>query len=865
MAQYQDQLLIATYGQGLFIITADSTYQYTTDQGLYGDDIYDVHLSEKEGTLLLATDRGINRLKLPAPPGARVEQIGPKEGLDNYVIRSIEPGPNGGYYLGTYDNGVIYWSPKKRNSHPLIEDWDYGVVNDLCIFNGRELWIGTERKGLLQYDFDQQAYQVYEEINALSTGRIFDLLKDTEGNLWVVSSSFNLVKANRYFDFLESHPEEIREIQALLQDQKERLWIGTDNGIYLLTFDENSQASYQRKLRQVNSNILSFYEDKFGNIWMGTFGEGLYIYNEERDQLRHLTPEDGLIGGNVLSMDGSNEKIWVGTLAGVAQFDARKNILDEQDIAYEQFTNEDQLNAAFIYKVFADSKGRTWLGTDGEGLYMIENGSLQYFPGTDSLSFSAVYSIAEDKLGHIWFSSLNQGLYRYDGQAFQQFGLADGLRNLNITSITTDGQGHLLILHPSAIDVLDPVTLQIIYYDEALGVNNLEQNLNVFCTGGNGDIYIGGKENLLKYKSPRESFRITPDLSIDQIMVSGREINPKEEDRRFGYQQNTFVFSFKGIWLTAPEELQYRYQLEGWDEQWLYTRDQEVNYVNLPPGQYTLQVGATSNKRFDKAQTRSYTFTIRRPFWGTVWFIALAIIVLFSTLFYFLRLREKRIIKESRLNREKIESQFEVLKSQINPHFLFNSFNTLVAIIEENPQNAVGYVERLSDFYRSILQYRNKTVIPLEEEITVVRNYLYLLKERFGDNLKLEISVQEKEAYIPPLSLQMLVENAIKHNVVSAYKPLHISIQQEERDHLTIKNTLQPKRVKSRSTSFGLSSIIARYALLSDRKVSVQQSKQEFIIRLPLIKSRYAPEGLIGHSAEDNYATDQVGPDFNIR
>jgi len=842
MAQYQDQLLIATYGQGLFLFDQDSTRQYTTEQGLFGDDIYDLVLSEKDGTALLATDRGINRISLGEQPADRVERISKAEGLGSYVIRSIEPDYSGGYYLGTYDNGVIYWSPQEKRAYPLIENWDYGIINQLCLFKDRELWIGTDRKGLIQYQLKPKKHRVYEEINALSAGKIFDLLKDQEGNLWVVSSSFKLVKANRHFDFLEKLPEVIQEMQALWQDQDKRLWIGTENGIYTLTFDESGQANYRRKLGRIQSNILSFYEDQFGNIWIGTFGEGLYVYNEDRNKLRHLTTEDGLTGGNVLSMDGSGENIWVGSLAGVTQFSAHVNILDTQDPVYEQFDDADELNAAFIYKVFSDSKDRTWLGTDGEGLYAIQNNELNYYPGTDSLKFSAVYSIAEDKLGHIWFTSLNQGLFRFNGTEFQQFGREDGLRNLNITSLTSDGDGNVLILYPSGIDVLDPASLEVIYYDEKVGIGNLEQNLNVFCSDGNGDVWIGAKNNLLKYRSPGESFRTRPQLSLDQINVSGENIDPSEGQRRFSYRQNTFVFSFSGIWLTAPEEIQYRYQLEGLDEDWLYTRDQEVNYVNLPPGRYTFQASATANKNYAPEQVLTYPFTIRRPFWGTFWFIALAVILLTAALVFFLRLREKRIMMASRLKREKIESQFEALKSQINPHFLFNSFNTLVAIIEENPDNAVSYVERLSDFYRSILQYRNKTVIPLEEEITVVRNYFYLLKERFGSNLKLAISVNEKEAYIPPLSLQLLVENAIKHNIVSSYRPLLISIQQEDSGHLTVKNTLQPKRVKSRSTSFGLSSIMARYALLSDRKVSVRQTKQEFIVRLPLIKSEFGME-----------------------
>lgn len=838
IAQYEDQFWIATYGAGLFVQTADSTYQLTVEDGLYGDDIYDLYLFEDRSLGLLATDRGISQVQFQ-DGRFTIQNINDEAGLPNFVVRCILPAPKGNFYIGTYDNGLLYWNPKDSSSQVIIEDWDFGVINSLCLFEERELWVGTERKGIVQYDLNEKVHRVYGEINNVSTGKIFDLLKDQEGNLWIIGSAIKIAKANRHFDFLESYPEEIREIQALLQDRKDNLWIGTQDGSFLLTFDEDGLPHFERKLQQIQSNILSFYEDRFGNIWIGTFGEGLYIYNEERNRIRHLTAENGLVDGSVLSMDGSNEKVWVGTLAGVTEFDAQINLLDENDFNYEQYDAEDQLNAAFIYKVFADSKGRTWLGTDGEGLYIIENEELRYVPVTDSIKFSSVYSIAEDNMGNIWFTSPNKGLFRYNGNQFKQFDTRNGLRNLNITSLVTDKNGQLLILHTSGIDILNPETLQVIYYDEDAGISNLQSNLNVFCKGKNGDVCIGGQNKLLKYMSPREKFRMMPGLSLDKISVEGNEIDPAQQSR-FRYNKNTFVFSFKGIWLTAPEELQYRYKLEGLDDRWLYTRDQEVNYVNLPPGTYLFKVGATSNNLFDESEVIEYSFRIGKPFYASLWFIALMVYIFASGLFFFLRSREKRILKESKLKREKIESQFEALKSQINPHFLFNSFNTLVAIIEENPHTAVNYVERLSDFYRSILQYRNKTVIPLAEELTMVNNYYFLLRERFGNNLQLHISTKEKEAYVPPLSLQMLVENAIKHNIVSSFKPLTITIEQDDRGNLVVKNTLQPKRTRPKSTSFGLSSIVARYALLSDKRVSISKTETEFIVRLPLIKSQYS-------------------------
>lgn len=835
IAEYEDQIWLATYGQGLYILTPDSSYNFKVEDGLSGNDLYQIAI-DSSGLAYLATDRGINTLRLENQQ-ATIQKITAAEGLPDHVIRTMGIDDQGGFFIGTYDNGIYYWNPESGKEELLIEDWDFGVINSLAVFPEREVWIGTDRKGLIQYDLRSKTYQVFSEVDGLSIGRVLDLHKDQEGNLWILSNALNILKTNRRFEFIKNTSPDVQEIQALLKDHQDQLWLGTQTGIFQLNL-ENDLEQYERVLPEIEANILALYQDEANNLWIGTFGEGIYIYNAEQQEMRHLTTEDGLVDGSVLSIDGNGTKVWAGTLAGVTAFQLESNVMDQTMIPYQQFSEETQLNASFIYKVFVDRQDRVWLGTDNEGINLIDNGAIRYFPGTDSISFNTVYSITEDFEGNIWFTSSNNGLIKFDGTAFSVFGQEAGLRSLNINSLTTDENGNLLMVHAAGIDLLNSKSGEVIYYDENIGLSKLEPNLNVFSKASNGDIWISGQEQTLKYISPYEDFRVRPQTTLDEINVNGNTIDFQQKNR-FPYHKNTFLFNFRGIWLTAPEALQYRYRLEGLDEEWIYTRDQEVNYVNLNPGTYTFIIGTTANNYFAPNTNQSYSFTIRPPFWQQAWFIFSAIGLLVWITYLSLRTRERRLMKESNLKREKIESQFEALKSQINPHFLFNSFNTLVAIIEESPDMAVSYVERLSDFYRSILQYRDKTVIPLEEEIGIVQNYYYLLQERFGDNLKLDIQTTEREAYVPPLCLQMLVENAIKHNIVSARKPLHITIEQDQRGRLVVRNSMQPKRRKPQSTSFGLSSIIARYGILSDKRVQVKKSKEEFSVSLPLIKSRY--------------------------
>ena len=252
--------------------------------------------------------------------------------------------------------------------------------------------------------------------------------------------------------------------------------------------------------------------------------------------------------------------------------------------------------------------------------------------------------------------------------------------------------------------------------------------------------------------------------------------------------------------------------------------------------------------QFHPMDAALYTFEIKSPLWRRAWFVLLMVLMTTTAILLLIRQRENRLKREAGLRKENIESQYETLKSQINPHFLFNSFNTLAGLIEENPTNAVTYIEKLADFYRSILIYREKEVISLAEELKLIDDYFYLLRERYGNYVQLSVNVPERlQGLVAPMALQMLVENAIKHNVITRDRPLRIEISTDaDGRYLSVCNNLQPKLAPERSTGFGLQSIIKRYALLSAQAVVIEANHEDcFCVRLPIIASRPATGG--GH------------------
>lgn len=218
-------------------------------------------------------------------------------------------------------------------------------------------------------------------------------------------------------------------------------------------------------------------------------------------------------------------------------------------------------------------------------------------------------------------------------------------------------------------------------------------------------------------------------------------------------------------------------------------------------------------------------------------FVAATVITLGYEAFYFFEKWKEQFTLNQQLKNQQIRTQYEVLQNQMSPHFLFNSLNTLTTIIPENADAAVSFTEKLSEVYRYILQNKDRELVSLSEEIEFVKSYLYLLRMRYPDNLSVEfkINYQYMDLTIPPLTLQMLAENAIKHNVVSKARPLKIEIYIENGKSVIVKNNLQPKDSLDKSTKTGLENIRKRYSILGQKEVDIITSATNFMVAVPLI------------------------------
>jgi sensor histidine kinase YesM len=225
---------------------------------------------------------------------------------------------------------------------------------------------------------------------------------------------------------------------------------------------------------------------------------------------------------------------------------------------------------------------------------------------------------------------------------------------------------------------------------------------------------------------------------------------------------------------------------------------------------------------------------------NNTWIVVFALIITFLISLFlhgreFLIRWKKSAVEAERLEKESVRAQYESLRNQVNPHFLFNSLNALTHLVYEDQDKAAQFIKQLSEVYRYVLDTRDREVVPIEEELKFIDSYLFLQKIRFGDKLKVDINLTSPKSAVAPLALQMLIENAIKHNVISEEDPLVLKVYADE-SFFIVENRIHKKTtLQEGSSGLGLENIRRRYEFLGNEKMIVSDSAGKFIVKLPII------------------------------
>lgn len=831
---HQGVLWAGTEAGGIYAFANGFCYQISTGNGLSDNYVYALAFTP-DNSLLAATDRGINVITQGTlgQPHITVFYTGNSLLPDNIirVVKAARPGSRI-FWIGTQDGGLAVMNVAGNSAaiSPLPAKWTYGQINDILPTSDTQVWVATEEGYLLDCSYANGQLSLRP---CFFAGRKFKkLIHDGAGNIWAGTADGLMMLTGNQFSFLRvAKNYQLKALTALTCDAQGALWYALGKALYRL---KPGETNIPEHITTAEAPIATLFADAGSRIWMGTLGAGIWCYAD--GTLRPVRNQTALSDGNILNINGRRDTLWVSSLNGVEELRIRADAAAAPQVIAHHGKHTG-IGSDYVYQIFPDSKGRIWMATDGAGIVMWDGARYRHWEKSAGFPGKVVYSITEDAAGRIWAATLGEGIFVYDGKAWSAIGSREGLHDKNIATLAANATGQVMVVHAKGFDVWYPGSHAFRYFNRRLGmdIDSTSSNLNTFARDAAGNVWVPFEHGFIRFANQEASYAIAPAVNIVRISLFGKEIAHGQHE--FDPGENNITIRFDGINYTGADKLYYRYMLEGYDAGWISTLDETVSFPRLPAGKYKFRVQASLSPRFENAAEDQYQFHIAMPLWKRPWAIAVMILLLGSAVYTYVRIRERALRRLAILQRERMAAEYEQLKSQVNPHFLFNSLNTLVHLIEESPDRAVHYTIELSDLYRSMLAYRDKDLIPLSEEWALLKKYFYVQQGRFSEGLYLQADIPPQllsGKKIIPLALQLLVENAIKHNVVSAVSPLVIHITATE-ESITVRHRLQPKISKERGTGLGLTNIRKRYAQLSRQPLVIAQEEGEFIVTMPLL------------------------------
>lgn len=497
-----------------------------------------------------------------------------------------------------------------------------------------------------------------------------------------------------------------------------------------------------------------------------------------------------------------------------------------------------------------DNKKRPWIITGGGWISTILGDKLHpTLIAKNSAGESIGYfnALIADKAGNLWMSNEQTGLYYYNtftGQ-IKYWDEADGIKIPSADKIIEDEYGNIRLLKRNKVSILNPVSNSVFNFnipisDRAFNYYNSVEKLH------SGKILYSIYNDLVEFNSqPFDIAPFKPKPAVSYINVSGKEyliagqdklvLNPDENNIRFRFG----LLIDKEIF---PYDLEY--MLEGAEKNWTIVEvNKEATYNNLASGSYTFKIRAKGKNNKWESEEKTFTIVIKKPFYKTIWFIAAVFILAISLIFiiyrYQLSQKAKMMQLESKtqlLEKEKALVKYENLKQQLNPHFLFNSLSSLRSLIRIKPTMATEFLDGLSKTYRYLLRSGDSELVSLKEELDFVEIFVQLQKTRFDAGLQLSINIPEVllAKKIAPVTIQGLIENAIKHNMIDEESPLQIEIFAEN-EIIIVRNNLQKIAEVETSNKKGLAALQTLYRYYTDRPLTILEDEKYFTIKIPLI------------------------------
>lgn len=738
---------------------------------------------------------------------------------------------------------------------------------NVLLRDGRKIWVATSVDGLVEYVADEDIFRRHMHQPSLPGSISGNLqrciFRDREGLIWLGGNQgvnfFNPQKT--LFSTIHPFDTELdlrhrKMARGATEDKAGDLWFATLDGVSRYSPTTRSYKEWRNVLAREpviwNNSVRGIACDQKGDVWIATAG-GVNRFRSGGSRMEFVPPEKlPAIFYFFISHDRDG-RLWFCSRDrdGFYWYDHRTDsyhgISEHPDLKI--FTG---LGGRFFLE---DSQGRYWLGLNGNGLGMYDpvTRRVQRWTTADpkpTIAGNMVIEIKEDRNGNIWVSTTS-GITGFtpSGEPFRSFTGKNGLLSHTASALAVDRLNRLWVGTTRGISMIDSSRKVITGFGVKEGLPAATFFEHPSYESSNGDFIFPSVNGYVRFdplQFRERDVRLPLYLTGVRVFADGQPFSGYICDvrqLRFTEEQQTFTLEFVALHYENPGRIWYAYRLDGFDKDWVYTRDFQAHYTNVPGGNYTFRLKATTDPLKWNVPEKTFGVFVKTVFYRTTWFLCLSVAVLLLLLYavYRYRLRQQRELitlqgASQLLEKEKAMVMYESLKQQLNPHFLFNSLTSLRSLIRTQPARAGEFLDDLSRIFRYILKNREKETVPLSEELQFTETYIQLQKTRFakGFFVKIEVPKLYLHRYIAPVTLQNLVENCIKHNQIDEDSPLRVKIFVEE-PYLFVSNNVQRKEFVDTSNGQGLLHLQSLYTYLSERPVLITETRDFFTVGIPLL------------------------------
>ncbi len=680
------------------------------------------------------------------------------------------------------------------NPGPITEKTNKTLITYLLNDSKNRLWVGTREFGLYFFNKENRLFSNAQNLipgtEIFNLNSVLDIFEDNRGLFWIGTSHRGIAKLIPEPNVFREHFKG-RTIYGIIEPDENTFWFGTQNGVVIFDRTMNQTSALEHEFDNPNSLVNDLVTDLYldvENIWISTHN-GVNKYNIPSEQFELFSTKDPvnpIAGDEVWNiMRDYYDDIWFCTFNGLSRL---KNNTGEITTFRNEPDNTNSLSNNACYNIQEQSPGIYLIATEhGLNRFNINSNEWEVFlpiPGDlTSISSDYVFGVFRDSKNEFWVYTNGGGFNKFDPETatFEHFTVREGLSNNVVYGIIEDDAGFLWLTTNNGLSHFDPIEERFNKFDVQDGILSNEFNINSLHKTRLGEIFLGGVNGSTSF-FPQATVRPTekPTVMFTRFVkyVEGNAIEiPVSSSLYLKHNENSFVVDFAALDFLNPFKNTYEYYLENFESDWQMLGGglHQVEYRKLSPGAYTLHVRGSNNLRIsDEAQMR---IKIVPAWWQTIIFKIGIISISLMLISIMLYIRNSNVTRKHHMEKqiltienELIQSQKFALRSQMNPHFIFNALNSIQNFVLKNDVDSANYyLSNFSMMMRKVLEYSQNNFITLHEELELIELYLKMEKLRFSNKFVTHIiidpGIDVHSIRIPPMLLQPFLENSILHGL----------------------------------------------------------------------------------------------------